>query len=435
VTITPKKPRVGRYEVPRVMTEYDRILPRVDTPASSTRLRVGIATSGRFHLLDLARELDALGVDVRFYSYVPRKRAKTFGLPNHCHVALLPFLLPLVALERLLPRLFPRIIERLLCWALDFLVILRMRPCDVFICMSGMYVQAPRFAQWRYGAQVILHRASRHILSQRDILARIPEAQQVTAFAVRRELKGYAIADRICVPSAHVRESFAPWPEHARKLFVIPYGVDLDQFPLSSRTLPAEPTVLFVGNWSYRKGVDVLTKAIQKMEGVRLIHVGALTDANFPNHLRFVHHEPVAQWKLKHFYAAADVFVLASREDGFGYVLCQALASGLRLVCTDRTGGSDLANLPGLARLIRIVPSDDPDALRRALAEALDDATSARGVASITEAERQALAWRRYASQHLQLLNDMLQSRGPATEPTRSCHATIAASGDPAMRQ
>src|SRR4051794_11621955 len=83
--------------------------------ASITSLRVGIATSGRFHVLDLARELDALGVEVRFYSYVPRKRAETFGLPGRCHVALLPFLFPLVALERLLPRLFPRITQRLMC--------------------------------------------------------------------------------------------------------------------------------------------------------------------------------------------------------------------------------------------------------------------------------------------------------------------------------
>ena len=35
-------------------------------------LRIGLASSGRSHLLDLARELDALGMDVRFYSYVSR---------------------------------------------------------------------------------------------------------------------------------------------------------------------------------------------------------------------------------------------------------------------------------------------------------------------------------------------------------------------------
>jgi len=61
------------------------------------RLRVGIATSGRFHVLDLARELHALGHEVRLYSYVPRRRAMTFGLPAECCVDLLPLMAPFVA--------------------------------------------------------------------------------------------------------------------------------------------------------------------------------------------------------------------------------------------------------------------------------------------------------------------------------------------------
>ena len=156
----------------------------MSSKASITKLRVGIATSGRFHLLDLARELDALGVEVRFYSYVPRKRAETFGLPGRCHVALLPFLFPLVALERLLPRLFPRITERLMCWALDMLTILRMRRCDVFICMSGMYVHAPRFAQvavWR--ASYFASRQQTHSVPERDFG---PSSRSSTGHALHR---------------------------------------------------------------------------------------------------------------------------------------------------------------------------------------------------------------------------------------------------------
>jgi glycosyltransferase involved in cell wall biosynthesis len=346
-------------------------------------------------------------MEVRFYSYVPRKRAEAFGLPRRCHVALLPLLFPFVALERVAPWLLPHTVERLLCWTLDLVTILRMQRCDVFICMSGMYLKAPRFAQWRYGARLILHRGSRHILSQKEILAHLPEVQQVTSFTIWRELQGYALADKIAVPSAQVAESFAPWPEHSRKLFLSPYGVDLDQFPLHTDALPSEPTLLFVGHWSYRKGVDVLAKAVEAMNGVRLIHVGALVGAPFPNHPRFVHYEPVAQWELKKFYGAAHVFVLASREEGLAVVQCQALASGLRLVCTDRTGGSDLACF-GLTRLIRVVPADDADALRRALAEALDDATGKSGVEPITETERKALGWRRYGCQHMQLIKELV---------------------------
>ncbi len=392
-------------------------MSHLDPHRRAARLRVGIATSGRFHLLDLARELQALGVDVRFYSYVSRKRAEKFGLPRRCHVALLPFLFPLVVMERLFPHFLPGTIERLMCWALDLLVMFRMRRCDVFICMSGMYLQAPRFAKWRYGAQVVLHRGSRHILSQQEILARLPGAQQVTPFTIRRELRGYAIADQIAVPSGQVVESFAAWPELAGKLFLNPYGVDLEQFPLRSGSLPAEPTVLCVGNWSYRKGVDVLAEAIEAMDGVRLIHVGALVDASFPAHPRFVHHAPVPQWELSRFYRAAHVFALASREEGLAVVQCQALASGLPLVCTDRTGGSDLAHFPGLARLIHVVPSGDSNALRCALFQALGDSTGKSHVAPITEAERQALSWRDFALRQLQGIYEMAGKRSAAGYP------------------
>jgi glycosyltransferase involved in cell wall biosynthesis len=296
-----------------------------------------------------------------------------------------------------------------MCWALDIVTILRMRRCDVFICMSGIYLHAPRFAQRRYGARVILHRGSTHILYQKDILAGLPVASQVSSFTVRREIEGYSIADRIAIPARHVMASFKPWPEYTRKLFLSPYGVDLDQFPLRSKGFTSQQrTILFVGQWSYRKGVDILVNAIQEIEGVRLIHVGALLDAPFPNHPCFVHHDPVPQWRLKQFYGLAHVFALASREDGFALVLGQALATGLRVVCTDHTGGADFADFPGLGRLIRVVPVGDVKALRDALAQALDDATGKSNLPPISQAEREILGWRRYGVQHLQLINELL---------------------------
>jgi glycosyltransferase involved in cell wall biosynthesis len=292
-------------------------------------------------------------------------------------------------------------------WALDAAVILRMRHCDVFICMSGMYLQALRYARWRYGARVVLHRGSMHILAQKEVLNSVPGKQKVTSFAVHRELKGYCRADRIAIPSGHVAESFRPWPKYARKLFVNRYGVDLQQFPLRKAPPPVDRVVLFVGNWSYQKGVDILTEAIKGMDDVKLIHVGPLVDAPFPNQFQFVHYGPVPQWELKRFYGAAHVFCLPSRQDGFGVVLCQALATGLPIVCSDRTGGADLASLPEVSRLIHVVPAGNPVALRFALAKALDDVTS-NAVPSITEVERDVLGWRQYAVRELRFIEELL---------------------------
>jgi alpha-maltose-1-phosphate synthase len=367
------------------------------------RLKVGVATSGRFHLLDLARELDRLGVEVSFYSYVPKKRAASFGLRGHCHVALLPLLFPIVAVERLLPELLPGFIERLMCWSVDLATTLRMRKCDVFVCMSGIFVLAPIYAKWRYRALIHLHRSSQHILSQKMILANLPGAKKITRFMQRRELRGYTLADRIIVPSIHVMESFRPWPEDAKKVFLNPLGVDIEEFPLRERVPSAVRTVLFVGQWSYRKGVDVLVKAIGLMDMVRLVHVGVLVDAPFPVDARFEHNDHVAQDKLTDFYAAADLVVLPSREDGFGVVIMQALASGCQVVCTDRTGGPDLCKFPGLSRMIQVVQAGNVEELYRAMMEKL----GARE--KITESERQSLSWKHHAARDLHFMQEALK--------------------------
>lgn len=45
-------------------------------------MKINILSSGRFHVCDLARELARNGHDVKFYSFVPTKRAMKFGLPK-----------------------------------------------------------------------------------------------------------------------------------------------------------------------------------------------------------------------------------------------------------------------------------------------------------------------------------------------------------------
>ena len=63
-------------------------------------MQVAILTSGRFHVCDLARELDALGHEVAFYSLVPPSRTRRFGLPSRCNRWLGPYVAPFYALAR-----------------------------------------------------------------------------------------------------------------------------------------------------------------------------------------------------------------------------------------------------------------------------------------------------------------------------------------------
>jgi glycosyltransferase involved in cell wall biosynthesis len=369
------------------------------------QLHIAIATAGRFHVLDLARELAEFGYAVDLYSYVPKTRVLRFGLPSACHRSLLPFALPALALDRLAPVVQSSIREWFLYKSLNLAVLTRLRTCDLFIAMSGIYLEAARFAKRRFGAAIWLERGSQHILSQDEILAGIPGASRPSSLTIDRELAGYALADRIAIPSLHVEESFRRDPAAHAKLFRNPYGVDLTMFPsVKRRNSGGDFTLLFVGSWSLRKGCDLLESAIKQISGTRLIHVGTISDLAFPkDDARFVHRGAVPQTELRHFYADADAFVLASREDGFAMVLPQALASGLPVICTDRTGGPDLAHTPALAKRITIIPHGDLSSLAAAVVELVQRRKTGMQLPPLIDSDCETLSWkaygRRYAEQ------------------------------------
>ncbi|HTC21335.1 MAG TPA: glycosyltransferase family 4 protein, partial [bacterium] len=286
-------------------------------------MRIAIATSGRFHVLDLARELHALGHEVLFYSYVPVKRAVKFGLPAGCQRCLLPYVFPLVAMNRAAPKFLRPRLNQWILKTLDRLVAWKLEPCDVFIGMSGLCVASAARARSKYGAKVLIERGSTHILRQKEILEALGGGERVSDFDLRRELASYERADLIVIPSLHVEESFLKIGMDRKKLFRNPYGVNLEMFLPTPVPRSREPLALFVGGWSYRKGCELWEKVLERLPDLRLIHVGSLGDAPLPVSPRFTHVDPVNQWELQKYYAKAHVFVLASREEGLSLVLFQ----------------------------------------------------------------------------------------------------------------
>ena len=388
------------------------------------RLRIGIATAGRFHVLDLARELHALGHHVRFYSYVPKRRAMRFGLPEECHVDLLPALAPYLAWEAAAPKTWAELRERLTWRALNRAVIERMEACDVFTCMSGIYLEAPLYAQETFGAKIILQRGSTHILSQDEILAELPGAERPSRLAIARELAGYSLADRIAIPSQHVEKTFERDPASLVKTVRNPYGLDLTAFPrLRSRDRSETLTIVFAGTWCLRKGCDLLVEAVRCHRPIRLLHVGPIGDIPFPKgDPQIVHIPKVDQSALSSIFDHAHAFVLASREEGFSLVLAQALASGLPVLCTSATGGADLRHTPALTDRILVVRSGYLTALIEGLQALRDRFSKGPEFASLGDGDRETLSWtayaRRFQGDLLSLFETATSDRAPPRDYT-----------------
>jgi glycosyltransferase involved in cell wall biosynthesis len=378
-------------------------------------MRVAIVTAGRFHILDLARELDACGHDVALYSLVPPWRTRAFGLPPRCNRWLGPYIAPVYALYRVARQAGrASAANRLLYAAVDRVAANVLGACDVVIGMSQMSAASMQRARQRFGARTVLERGSRHIVSQRDILesipGRAPGVKPVPDWAVRRELAEYDIADFIAVPSKHVERSFTEKGIAAGKLFRNPYGVDLAMFPATAtpaRETP--PTIITVGKWSLRKGCDVLSEAWRQLaqRGVRLLHVGSLGDAPVPTQAAFEHREPVEQRALTRHYAGAHIFALASREEGLALVQVQALASGLPVAATDHTGAEDLRERLEDPRAIAIAPANDVQRLTDALQAQLDYAQSMNGMRDVLRSARDGLSWREYGRRYDAMLRGL----------------------------
>ncbi len=125
-------------------------------------MKINIASfGGRSHLLNLSKELIKQGHSVNFYSYLPNKRAKEFGLKEkhnkNYFIIALPFLLLLKITKR--AQWVVYIFHRFFDWYLSKV----MKPCDVFIGHSPMHLSSLKTAKNKFNATVILERGTSHV--------------------------------------------------------------------------------------------------------------------------------------------------------------------------------------------------------------------------------------------------------------------------------
>lgn len=317
-------------------------------------MKIVVATSGRAHLLDSARELSNQGHDVTFYACTTRKNLEKYGFPQG--KSLLWFMAPFYALRRFLPSEFSR---QLYMEALDFIVYFLLPKCDVFIAQSPNYTRCMKKAKSR-GAICILDRGSSHIQTF-NRLGELCGSFHVNKRYVKIDESQYVHADYIAIASQFVQDSFTENGYDKKKLFVNPYGVSLRHFHPTQCTM--EYDCIVVGGWSKRKGSQLVIDAFAGTD-IKVLHVGQIVDLEFPQLPNFTHFDSVPEYRLIEFYSKARVFIFPSYDDGFGLVLCQAAACGLPIVCSKNTGGPTLKQLIGDEDYIYVMKQIDASSLR-----------------------------------------------------------------------
>lgn len=196
---------------------------------------------------------------------------------------------------------------------------------------------------------------------------------------------------------------FSPLVQHARKVVVIPFGVQLERFRnLTAKQLAlvdhlrrttAGPRVLFVGRLVYYKGVEVLIDAVARSTGTLILAGEGPLEASLRARVaahriesRVIFAGRVPDEDLPAYYRAVDIFVLPSvaKTEAFGVVQVEAMAAGVPVVSTNLTTGVPWVNQDGVSGLV--VEPADTDGLSRALnrlgADADLRARLARGAAA-----------------------------------------------------
>ena len=197
-------------------------------------------------------------------------------------------------------------------------------------------------------------------------------------------------SERDALASAHHVVATSPWTAEllaerfavpGERLLVVPPGTDRVPFSTGSSGGPLQ--LLSVGAIGPRKGFDLLVEALTRLTPLpwRLDIVGDRTrdaaavarlDGLIVRHgieRRITCHGKVSPKRLAALYAGADLFVLASRFEGYGMAFAEALAHGLPVIGT--TGGATPHTVPASAG--RLVAPGDVNGLADALRSLMED--------------------------------------------------------------
>lgn len=217
-------------------------------------------------------------------------------------------------------------------------------------------------------------------------LSKFPSRRCLMMKALENATKVFSVSNSL---KDHVVELGA----NKDKIEVVGNGIDINKFfPIDKNLarkklniLESTKVMISVGGLVDRKGfhrvLEVMPALVEKFPNLMFLIVGdngpeggirerletQVQQLNLQKHVRFL--GTLATEELKIPLSAADVFVLATANEGWANVFLEAMACGLPVVTTDVGGNQEVVNTNELGI---IVPFGKPEALERALIKALE---------------------------------------------------------------
>jgi glycosyltransferase involved in cell wall biosynthesis len=217
-----------------------------------------------------------------------------------------------------------------------------------------------------------------------------------------------ALAGSILTVSELARRTYLEAGVPPEKVHALPLGADLELF--APGEIPQGPfTFLFSGATIRRKGFDLLLAAFDRVAAeepeARLRIVGSRGDLG---HLldgrareRIAALGPRPQPELAAELRRADCLVLPSRNDSYGMVVAEALASGTPVIVSEMVGAKDLVTE---GKTGWIVPVEDPAALAGKMLWCVRHPETVRALRPACRRAAEAATWPAYHERLAELL-------------------------------
>ncbi len=273
--------------------------------------------------------------------------------------------------------------------------------------------------EWLAGAQDIVH-AAHPLLIPASKAAQVVTVHDLFFLTEPDRTRAEVRRDYAALAPGHARRAHAvvTSTHHTAGLVIRSFGVPSDRVhvcapgPPAWRTLgrrpnlPANGYVLFVGTLEPRKNIGVLLDAYERLLGrgravAPLVLAGRTTPDStiwteriaaepLAGHVRHLGYVPEAE--RERLYAGAKLLVLASRDEGFGLPVLEAMSAGVPVVASDRGSLPEVLGDAGM-----LVEADDVDGLAAAIERMLDDEAFARECATRGLTRAQLFSWDRSA--------------------------------------
>lgn len=391
---------------------------------------------------NIAVALQEAGVLTRYISAIGVKRFPDSlfrGLPPYWAMKLKGRQLSLIDSERLKTIWLPELLQKglpmmgLVSWErgnwiaahlFDYMASRYVTDCDMLHVLSGVGLYSGRRAK-RRSAVVICDQNSPYPAYQRLLIR--PEYEKLgltfdqTGLLLDSKLKAtYELADYIIVPSEFVKHSFVEAGYDSDRIFVVPYGTDIQP---DSSSLPDDGGVFQIicaAQIVPRKGIHYLVQAFEELglPDAELLLVGSvknemrsLVEGWVSRNPRIITIGSVPLVQLNEQYGRSSVFVLPSVSEGSALVTYGAMGAGLPVVVSEHTGSEELVR-DGVEGFV--VPIRDVDALKERILRLYENPGLRREMGVAARDRVKEFSWEKYGERLISVYEEIARREGIA---------------------